>query len=274
MELIKSFNNNIVLAKLNGRQVIAIGKGIGFAKKEGDFIQQDKIDTVFNFSNEEMKKMNLELLNSIDIEDLILVKKLVSSIEDKTGKNFNSSMIISLADHIENSLDTNLMEFEHPMRWIVKRTNPDEYSLSKWFIDEFNKFRKSKKISKNEVTSITLHFINNQSIKSMSETMNDLEEINTIINIIEYKSKKKLNKKGLDYSRFIVHLRFLLNRLKGKEDYQEKQNLNLYGHLLEKSPKEVVEICYLIANYLSKKYDKDIDNAEKTYLLIYLNRII
>ncbi|MFM1515618.1 PRD domain-containing protein [Helcococcus ovis] len=274
MELIKSFNNNIVLAKLNGRQVIAIGKGIGFAKKEGDFIQQDKIDTVFNFSNEEMKKMNLELLNSIDIEDLILVKKLVSSIEDKTGKNFNSSMIISLADHIENSLDTNLMEFEHPMRWIVKRTNPDEYSLSKWFIDEFNKFRKSKKISKNEVTSITLHFINNQSIKSMSETMNDLEEINTIINIIEYKSKKKLNKKVLDYSRFIVHLRFLLNRLKGKEDYQEKQNLNLYGHLLEKSPKKVVEICYLITNYLSKKYDKDIDNAEKTYLLIYLNRII
>ncbi len=274
MELIKSFNNNIVLAKLNERQVIAIGKGIGFAKKEGDFIQQDKIDTVFNFSNEEMKKMNLELLNSINIEDLILVKKLVSSIEDKTGKNFNSSMIISLEDHIENSLDTNLMEFEHPMRWIVKRTNPDEYSLSKWFIDEFNKFRKSKKISKNEVTSITLHFINNQSIKSMSETMNDLEEINTIINIIEYKSKKKLNKKGLDYSRFIVHLRFLLNRLKGKEDYQEKQNLDLYGHLLEKSPKKVVEICYLITNYLSKKYDKDIDNAEKTYLLIYLNRII
>lgn len=104
--------------------------------------------------------------------------------------------------------------------------------------------------------------------------MNDLEEINTIINIIEYKSKKKLNKKGLDYSRFIVHLRFLLNRLKGKEDYQEKQNLDLYGHLLEKSPKKVVEICYLITNYLSKKYDKDIDNAEKTYLLIYLNRII
>ncbi|MFM1581921.1 hypothetical protein ABGF48_06950 [Helcococcus bovis] len=48
-------------------------------------------------------------------------------------------MIISLADHIKNSIYLNLMEFEHPMRCIVKRTNPDEYRLAKWFIDEFNR---------------------------------------------------------------------------------------------------------------------------------------
>ena len=148
MEIVKSFNNNIVLAKLNERQVIAIGKGIGFSKKEGDLIDESKIETVFNFSNEEMKKMNLEILNFLDVEDLVIVKKLVFTIEQKTGKNFNSSMIISLADHIKNSINLNLMEFEHPIRWIVKRTNPDEYRLAKWFIDEFNRGCKGKEISK------------------------------------------------------------------------------------------------------------------------------
>ncbi|MFM1525704.1 MULTISPECIES: CAT RNA binding domain-containing protein [Helcococcus] len=49
------------------RQVIAIGKGIGFSKKEGDLIDESKNETVFNFINEEMKKMNLEILNFLDI---------------------------------------------------------------------------------------------------------------------------------------------------------------------------------------------------------------
>lgn len=115
---------------------------------------------------------------------------------------------------------------------------------------------KGKEISKNEVTSIALHLINNQSVKSMTETMNDIEEINTIINIIEYKSNKKLDKKSLDYSRFIFHLRFLLNRFKEKEYYSYGASLDLIDELKKYGIEPLVTIShYEMLIYLTEHYN-------------------
>ena len=40
MRIKKVFNNNVLLAEKNGREVVLIGKGIGFKKHTGDDVEQ------------------------------------------------------------------------------------------------------------------------------------------------------------------------------------------------------------------------------------------
>lgn len=274
MKILRSYNNNIVLAEQNERQIVAVGSGIGFSKKVGDKLDEEKIETIFNFSDEELKRMNIEILKSLNIDEVRIINELVQQIENLSQKKFNSSMTISLIDHINNALEFPPMVDEHPMRWVVKRTNSSEYEMAKWLVKELAKSELNIQLPHYEITSIALHLINNQSPKSMSQTVDDLEEINTVISMIEYKLNREIDKKSISYSRLIVHLRFLLNRLNENIVVEQEINNDMYEAIYQNSTNVSKELLEMISNYLSKKFVKEIDDAEKMYLLIYLNKII
>lgn len=272
MKILKAYNNNIVLAEDKKRQVVAVGSGIGFSKKRGDDLDVNAIETIFNFSDVELERMNMEILKSFNVDEIVIVSNLVDELEQLSQKKFNSSMIVSLIDHIKNSSEFLPTVEEHPMRWVVKRTNPTEYEMAKWFIKEIENSKLKFQLSHYEITSIALHLINNQSVKNMYQTVDHLEEINTIISMIEYKTNKVMDKKSISYSRFTVHLRFLLNRLHGKVEVEE-DNGRIYSAIYQNSSEIIKELCKILVNYLERKYDKQISDAEKSYLLIHLNKL-
>ncbi|WP_233573324.1 CAT RNA binding domain-containing protein [Leptotrichia sp. OH3620_COT-345] len=43
----KILNNNVVLSKKNGKEIIMTGKGIAFGKKAGDTVDKNKIEKTF-----------------------------------------------------------------------------------------------------------------------------------------------------------------------------------------------------------------------------------
>ncbi|HBN1216501.1 TPA: transcription antiterminator BglG, partial [Enterococcus faecium] len=43
----KVLNSSVVLVEENGKEMIALGKGIGFGQKAGDEISGDKVDKIF-----------------------------------------------------------------------------------------------------------------------------------------------------------------------------------------------------------------------------------
>ena len=47
MRIKKVFNNNVLLAEKNGREVVLIGKGIGFKKHTGDDVEQQQITKIY-----------------------------------------------------------------------------------------------------------------------------------------------------------------------------------------------------------------------------------
>lgn len=274
MKIVKSYNNNIVLAEKNERQVVVVGSGIGFAKKTGDFIDHDKIETIFNFSDSELELLNLEVLKSFSLDEVIVIRELVEQLEEKYQRKFNSSMVVSLIDHIRNSIEHPVQIDEHPMRWVVKRINANEYDMSKWFVSELDKSQLNITLPHYEITSIALHLMNNQNPTSMQRTYDELEEINKIINIIEYKTTEPLERKSIHYSRFIIHLKYLLNRLNGMPEVYESGFNHLYHSIYQNSSTKIQKLSETIAEYLNGRYTNKVDEAEKTYLLIYLNKLI
>jgi len=78
MTIYKSINNNIVSAFDDvGREVVVVGKGIGFKAREGEKIPHEKITKVFVMSSQDnlnrLKDLFLQIGNEhIEITDEIL----------------------------------------------------------------------------------------------------------------------------------------------------------------------------------------------------------
>ena len=67
----KIINNNIVLTHDHkSREIIAMGKGIGFGRKKGDTVSESEIEKIFKINENEMLLKFQDMIADIPIERL------------------------------------------------------------------------------------------------------------------------------------------------------------------------------------------------------------
>lgn len=52
MEIIKVYNNNVIMVHDQNLEYIATGNGIGFSKRPGDTIDRSRIDKLYKFEDQ------------------------------------------------------------------------------------------------------------------------------------------------------------------------------------------------------------------------------
>ncbi|PTL07640.1 CAT RNA binding domain-containing protein, partial [Staphylococcus haemolyticus] len=85
MKIIKIFNNNVVLTKINGEERIVMGKGLAFGKRNGEQLDKEKIDKVFRLTNVNRERM-LSLLSEVNQDVLLISESII-----KTANNLYTS---------------------------------------------------------------------------------------------------------------------------------------------------------------------------------------
>ncbi|MEG0952549.1 MAG: CAT RNA binding domain-containing protein, partial [Niameybacter sp.] len=100
-QIIKVFNNNVVLASQEQDQVILVSKGIGFGKKIGDTIQENtNIEKVFHELSPDAERLDLKGMNAFNLKIKTLTHKIIQIAEENLGPlNENSEKM--LKEHIE-----------------------------------------------------------------------------------------------------------------------------------------------------------------------------
>lgn len=79
MKVIKVLNTSIVLAKRKDKkEIIIIGKGIGFRSKPGDTIDENEVEKVFVPENESISSDLTALMKETPKEYLILADEIIS----------------------------------------------------------------------------------------------------------------------------------------------------------------------------------------------------
>ena len=77
-------NNNVVSSRDDdGKEVVAMGKGIGFGRKKGDVLPEDEIDKIFTIEDEEALRRFKDLLTSIPLEYLQVSNEIISYAKEK-----------------------------------------------------------------------------------------------------------------------------------------------------------------------------------------------
>lgn len=133
MKITKQLNNNIVIASdSQGREIILMGKGIGFGCKPGMEPDMRLVEKqYFGLSSGAHIQQLAELLDRIPLEHLSIGMQIVEHVQEKIRKPLNETLVLMVSDHISFAIERHKkgLDLDNALLWEIKKFYPDEYQL-------------------------------------------------------------------------------------------------------------------------------------------------
>ena len=277
MKIKKVINNNILctIDKM-GNEMIVTGRGIGFKRKVGEFVDISLVEKTYRMAEKADQRKLRELVAQIPLEHLRLTEELVEQIQSQISQPLNESLLITLADHISFAIERKKqgIEFNNPLSGAVRCYYPTEYHLGKQCLQTIEE-QLSVRLNQDEATFIALHILNAELNTSMNEMQDMTRLIDGCIQVTEFYYRRKFDRDSLDFNRFSVHLRYLVQRLYQGNLLPERTTESdlLFRELIRRNCKEHYECASRIALYIENNFEKTVNEEEKIYLTIHLNRL-
>ena len=270
----KVVNNNIIIVKdSNGREMIAIGKGLGFKKSKNDVVYPDEVMKTYVYVDRQ-KNLNLTLFEEVSFEIVEVAQHIIDYATSTLKQKYNVNLLVSLSDHIDFSVKQ-FREGNNTVKLFneeIKRFYKEEYQVGKYAINYINQTL-NVELSKDEATSSAFHLIVASQEKTNIETRELLEGVNRIVDITMKHLGKQIDEDSLAYSRYIIHLKFFLSRIVSSQTSNGSSELtNIFGQLVTKY--EGVEKCINeISEYINEKFNYVCTDEDCIYLMIHIVRL-
>ena len=209
MRSIKNINNNIVLAvDSQGREVIVLGKGIGFEKPPVE-IPLNKINRTFY----NVKDVEPGMLRELPTAVINAAIKIMDDVSEALNTQYSSTAAFVLADHIQFAVKRKRenIYLELPLVTELKFSYPDEMREAEKALKTIKEIT-GIELSSREAGAIALHFINDKIKDEKTNTYNTEEIMAECQKIIENNYGIALDTSEFNYGRFLIHMNYLLKR--------------------------------------------------------------
>lgn len=272
MKIIHVLNNSAVICKDESqKEVIAIGKGIAFGKKEGNEVKKSEADKIFVNDNKQSSEL-IDLLNRIPNEYFDISTVIIRYANKKLDSKLNSSIFLALPDHIDGMMYRYQNDIYLPFSFLseVKIFYPKEFHVSEWAYD-YICADLNIDLKRDEIGFLAIDFINASGIEN---GMKQLKQVMSIVKMIDNQitgSIAVVDKQSLNYSRFLTHLRYFALRYISNKQYEaDKVKINFDSNFL----KEMRPLIDQINTTLVEKFGRKMDSTEEKYILLHLQRLI
>ena len=265
----KVFNNNIILVNSEDHEKILFAKGIGFGKKPGYVIPKGiKVDKIFTIADSD----NIENLNTmiekVDNDFFVVCEEAIYEISEKINQELNESIHIGLIDHLSFAIKRlkNNEEIENPFLVEIETLYSKEYMLADMVAKKVGAYC-NVDIPDGEIAFIALHIhsaINNGKI---SNTLKNSYIGSTIVEHVEDRLNIEIDRKSLDYARFLTHIKFAIQRI--------MENIHINNELtkiIKSSYKESFSIAEEVAEIIEDELGIKVMEDEVTFLTIHIER--
>ena len=276
MQIIKVFNNNVVSSMdEKNREIMVLGKGIGFQKKPGEAIDESKVEKIFQLPSDidpERKSHFQSLVEEIPYEYIKYTNEIVKWATEVLGKKLNRNIYITLTDHIYYAVDRfrQNINIENAMLFEIKSFYKSEFLLGLRAIEHINELEHVN-LPEDEAGFIALHIVNAESDATMNQVMSMPGMLKDILSIVRMSIGGEINEQSIEYERFVVHLKYMLRRTMEDVAYSETQE-ELFAKFCDKE-QYAYSIAKKIRKYVYEKVKKDIPEEEMVYLMVHLSRI-
>lgn len=274
MEIYKILNNNVIVSKNeHDKEIIAMGKGIAFKKKEGEHIEDELIDKVYTLSDEVSSKFQ-ELAAEIPVEHMKISDDIIKYVKLKLGKKLNDSIYLSLCDHISTAIlrHEEGVDVKNVLLWDIKKFYKDEFEIGKHGL-EMIKEKLNVQLNEDEAGFIALHIVNAEMDEKLETIYEVTKVMQEILNIVKYFFHIDFDEDSVYFYRFITHLKFFAHRLITKSSYQDEQSDDLL-ELIKIKYKNAYACCLKIKQFLKTNYAYDLSQEETLYLTIHIARVV
>ena len=267
--VIKALNNNMVLIKEQGVEKILLAKGIGFNKKFGDILEDNlEVDKVFSIEDKKNQENLKEVYNRVDGEFVAICEEALAEISEELGEELNETIHIGLIDHLAIAMKRlkNKEQINNPFIVEIETLYSVEFEMAKKIV---NKLQDKYEIDfpEGEIGFITLHIHSARNGKMLSNSIKYSYLSNKIIIYIEEKFNSKIDKRSLDYARFLSHVRFTIERVLThtvlKNDLTE---------IIKKSYPVSYEIAEGASKIIEETLDKKVYDDEVAYIAMHVER--
>jgi len=275
MTILKIINNNVVSAyDENGKEIVVMGKGIGFQKKSGDKINRKLIEKKFYLPDENTSQFE-ELIKDIPFEHIHTASRIVAYIKAHLLKPLNKNIYITLTDHLNFAVERARLNInmENALLWEIKRFYPEEFKQG---LEALRIIQEELKISlsEDEAGFFALHIVNAEMDGGMRQTIRIPEIIKDIMNIIRYTFGAMPDETSFYYERFLTHLKFFLKRSMKESKYKYNEADDELNHMMRERFPEEYRCARRIHDYVKARLQYEMPEEELIYLTSHISRII
>ena len=269
----KVINNNIISAyEKSGAEVIVMGRGIGFKKKQGEVVPADQISKIFRIKSRTLAEQFKELLANMPLERVRISDEIISHAKDHLKLKLNQSIYVTLTDHINFAIErvSQGIEPQNALLWEIKRFYPQEFQLGIYAL-ELIQDRLDILLPEDEAGFIALHFVNAEYGTDIRDAVKFPDQMQAIVDIVEHDLGILLDESSLHYERFMTHIKFLIQRIYRKELLSsEDRELSLM--MQRKYPREY-QCSVKVAEYIMQATGSRLSEEEIMYLSVHIRRV-
>lgn len=269
----KVINNNIISAyEKSGAEVIVMGRGIGFKKKQGEVVPADQISKIFRIKSRTLAEQFKELLANMPLERVRISDEIISHAKDHLKLKLNQSIYVTLTDHINSAIErvSQGIEPQNALLWEIKRFYPQEFQLGIYAL-ELIQDRLDILLPEDEAGFIALHFVNAEYGTDIRDAVKFPDQMQAIVDIVERDLGILLDESSLHYERFMTHIKFLIQRIYRKELLSsEDRELSLL--MQRKYPREY-QCSLKVAEYIMQATGSRLSEEEIMYLSVHIRRV-
>lgn len=272
MKIAKILNNNVVIAlSENNQELVVMGRGLAFQKKVNENVEQDKIEKIFELRSNELISRLSELLSHIPTSIMKVCDSIISVARCQLGE-LNENIYIALTDHCNYAIERQKkgLAISNTMMWEIQRLYPKEYRLG---LEGLKLIEQELQVTLpiDEAGFIALHFVNAQLTGDMPIVMEIMTIMHEVMNIVKYHFNIEYQEDTLDYQRFVTHLKFFTHRMMSRNTVP---NDDISMHIVIKENYPLSWRCAeKISQFLLNKYQRELTDEERMFLVIHIERI-
>lgn len=279
MVISKVLNNNVVIAlKDDGTELVLMGTGLGFQKKVGNHIDDEKIQKTFELKGDLDSLRVEEMLSEIPEDIIEMSYRILKKSKEKLNKEMNETAFLSFADHLHTAIQRSKknIQLKNFLLWDIKRFFPKELAIAqegiRWVNEEMN-----TNLSEDEAGFLTLHIVNAEIDNSSEDAIKLTQLIEEILTTIKYTLKINFVEQDIYFQRFITHLRFFSERVIRASNGEHEEDNRVESELFElitTKYKEAYIATKKVVELLANRWNYEVSPDEQVYITIHLARIM
>lgn len=275
LEVLRVFNNNVVLARRGGWQdVIATGRGLGFQAKPGQQVDEERLVRLFVPDEGRDSDTLGSLVAAIPPEHLDLAAHALEAVREELGFEPGSASIVALADHLSFAFERRRqrLEVEYPLRAEVSHLYPAEFRTAARIID-FVEQHGGVQLPDGEAVPVAMHLVTaGFSGGDLSATYRMTGVITQLFDVLEQVLATPVDRESVNAARFIAHLRYFFVRAHSERQLNDASDR--LGDSVRHSFPEAYVAARRLQTVMELRLGQPVTSAELTYLTIHVARMI
>ena len=272
MELFKKINNNVALARdAKGREMVVFGKGIGFPAMPYELTDLSLVQRSFYDVNEKY----FDLLRDVPEAVFLAADDIADTAREELGCSLNTNLTYALADHLNFAIQCSRegMSVRTPLAYDIRHLYPQEYAIAKEGLHQLCSTLEVD-LPESEAVSIAMHIITAENeVGDMHSTILAAKVISEISALVEESLSVKLDKDSFSFSRFAMHLRYLVQRMMQGKPLNSDSAMDVMFTTMRREYPDTYTCVQQIYRFLRDTYGWTCSREEQLYLIMHIHRV-